>query len=106
MPIQLPPTNTAPAGWGEAAPRAEAAKVAAESAPKAQPAPEPRRATALVPMASVTMRVEVGSAQGGVVLRLTDAVSGKVVREIRLESGAPQAGASPQRPGQIVDLRA
>lgn len=106
MPIQLPPTNTAPAGWGETASRAGAAKVATESAPKAEASPEPRRATALVPMASVTMRFEVGSAQGGVVLRLTDAVSGQVVREIRLQNAASPAGASPHRPGQIVDLRA
>ena len=106
MPIQLPPTNTTPAGWGETASRAGAAKVATESAPKLDAAPEPRRASALVPMASVTMRFEVGSAQGGVVLRLTDAVSGQVVREIRLQNAASPAGASPHRPGQIVDLRA
>ncbi len=106
MSIQLPPANTAHAGRGEAASRAEVAKAAAESVPKAQPAPEPRRASALIPMASVTMRFEVGSAQGGVVLRLTDAVSGQVVREIRLQNAASPAGASPHRPGQIVDLRA
>ena len=91
---------------GETASRAGAAKVATESAPKLDAAPEPRRASALVPMASVTMRFEVGSAQGGVVLRLTDAVSGQVVREIRLQNAASPAGASPHRPGQIVDLRA
>jgi len=106
MSIQLPPTNPAPAVWGEAAPRTGETKVAAESPPKAKAAPEPRRALASVPMESVAMRFEVGGAQGGLVLRLTDAVSGKVVREIRLESAAPNAAASPHRPGQIVDLLA
>ena len=106
MSIQLTLTNSTPSGWGETASRAGAAKVATESAPKLDAAPEPRRASALVPMASVTMRFEVGSAQGGVVLRLTDAVSGQVVREIRLQNAASPAGASPHRPGQIVDLRA
>ncbi len=106
MSIQLPPTNTAPAGRGEAAPRAGAAKVPAESAPNAEAAPEPRRALASVPMASVTMLFESGGAKGGLTLRLTDAVSGKVVREITLEGAASSALARPQRPGQIFDLRA
>ncbi len=106
MPIQLPPTNLAPAAWGAAVPRAGAAQAPPDSAAKAQAAPEPRRAQATVPMASVTMRFEIGGAQGGLVLRLTDAVSGKVVREIRLESAVPLAVAGPHRPGQIVDLRA
>ena len=78
----------------------------AENTPKTEAAPEPRRALASVPMASVTMLFESGGAKGGLTLRLTDAVSGKVVREIRLEGAASSAVARPQRPGQIVDLRA
>ena len=76
------------------------------TAPQAEAAPAPRQPLASVPMGSVTMLFESGGAQGGLTLRLTDADSGQVVREIRLQSAASPAGASPHRPGQIVDLRA
>jgi hypothetical protein len=59
-----------------------------------------------VPIGAVTMSFEVGSAQGGLTLRLTDSDSGKVVREIRLENVSPAESSRIHRPGQIVDLRA
>lgn len=76
------------------------------TAPQAEAAPAPRQPLASVPMGSVTMLFESGGAQGGLTLRLTDADSGKVVREIRLENTAAPESAKSHRPGQIVDLRA
>jgi hypothetical protein len=51
------------------------------------------------------MSFEVGSSQSGLTLRLTDSVSGEVVREIKLESESGPTGTKSAPQGQIVDLR-
>jgi uncharacterized protein YwbE len=51
------------------------------------------------------MSFQVGSAQDGLTVRLTDSVSGQVVREITLESASSPHGAKSAAQGQIVDLR-
>jgi hypothetical protein len=59
-----------------------------------------------VASASLNMSFEVGSTDSGLTLRLTDAVSGEVVREIKLESENGPDGSKGAPQGQIVDLRA
>ena len=75
------------------------------AAPKAERAPEPKRAVAPVASASLTMSFQVGSAQDGLTVLLTDSVSGQVVREIKLEIASSPHGAKGAEQGQIVDLR-
>ena len=109
MSITLSPANTPPIGREEAAPRVSAAPpsppVVAEAKQVERP-PETKRAVAPVASASLNMSFEVGSTDSGLTLRLTDAVSGEVVREIKLESENGPDGSKGAPQGQIVDLRA
>jgi len=108
MSFTLSPANKIPVKREDAAPRALPTSPVAPpegAAPKAEPAPESKRAVAPVASASLTMSFQVGSAQDGLTVRLTDSVSGQVVREIKLESAATPDGAKSAPQGQIVDLR-
>jgi len=109
MSMTLSPANTPHVGREEAAPRPTVAPPAAPGASASQTverAPEPKRVEAPVASASLNMSFQVGSSQSGLTLRLTDSVSGEVVREIKLESEAGPEGTKRALQGQIVDLRA
>lgn len=109
MSISLSSTSATAPGRDETAPRGVAMPLAVPTEDGARPterAPAPVRAAAPVASASVTMNFEVGSAQSGLVLRLTDSVSGQLVREIQLESESSPDRAKGVLQGQIVDLRA
>ena len=108
MSITLSSANTPPVGREEAAPRPAVALPAASGVAASQTverAPEPKRVEAPVASASLNMSFEVGGSQSGLTLRLTDSVSGEVVREIKLESESGPTGTKSAPQGQIVDLR-